>query len=215
MLGIDDGPFRRDGVRAPIAAVLLSLPRRIEAVERSFVTVDGTDATDRILRLVRRTASVGDLRALLLDGPLVGGFNVVDLDRLTEELRLPVVTVSRHRPDLRRIREVLDRYFPRDGAERWRLLRRHPPRPWGRGPGPLWGTVLGAGRREAARLLDRAAVDGRWPEPLRLAHMVARAGSARGAAGPVRGRQVIRTPENGAPRGGPLPGRWMPGQGKD
>ncbi|MFG1530638.1 MAG: DUF99 family protein, partial [Thermoplasmata archaeon] len=137
------------------------------------------DATDRILRLVGSTASVGDLRALLLDGPLVGGFNVVDLDRLAQELGLPVVTVSRHRPDLRRIREVLHRYFPRDGPERWRLLRRHPPRPWGRGPGPLWGTVLGAGRREAARLLDRAAVDGRWPEPLRLAHMVARAGTSR------------------------------------
>ncbi len=179
VLGIDDGPFRREMVRAPLAAVLVSLPRRIEAVGRSFVRVDGTDATDRILGLIRSTASVGDLRALLLDGPLVGGFNVVDLDRLAEELRLPVVTVARHRPDLRRIREVLHQNFPEDADARWRLLTRHPPRPWGRGPKPLWGSVVGADRREAARLLDRAAVDGRWPEPLRLAHLVARAGFPR------------------------------------
>ncbi|MHB1435897.1 MAG: endonuclease dU [Thermoplasmata archaeon] len=183
ILGVDDGAFVRTAVRAPLAAILLSLPRRIEAVGRSFVTVDGTDASDRILDLVRATAHVADLRALLLDGPLVGGFNVVDLDRLAEELQVPIVTVSRHRPDLGRIRAVLERYFPEDAAERWRFLRRHPPRPWDRGPAPLWGSVLGAHRRDAARLLERAAVEGRWPEPLRLAHLVASAGRRRPAGG--------------------------------
>ncbi|EQD39781.1 protein containing DUF99 [mine drainage metagenome] len=186
LIGVDDGAFRRTSGRAPLAAVRLSLPRRIEAVGRSSVTVDGLDATDRILRLVRATGPVSDLRALLLDGPLVGGFNVVDLDRLAGELRLPIVTVSRHRPDLRRIREVLEQYFPDEAAERWRLLSRHPPRPWGPGPGPLWGAVVGARRPSAARLLERTAVEGRWPEPLRLAHLVASAGPPGRFGGPSR-----------------------------
>ncbi|MGI0068129.1 MAG: DUF99 family protein, partial [Thermoplasmata archaeon] len=94
LVAIDDGRFERTDRRARIAAVVLSLPQRVEAVALGSVEVDGADATEGIIALVESTGHIADLRAVLLDGPVVGGFNVVDLDALHRRLGLPIVAVT-------------------------------------------------------------------------------------------------------------------------
>jgi endonuclease V-like protein UPF0215 family len=140
------------------------------------VTVDGTDATDRILGLLDRSPFLDGVRAVLLDGIAVGGFNLIDLDRLHGELERPVVTVTRHPPDFPAMRAAIRTYFPRDAAARWRLVRAHPlfrlPMPEGN---PLQVGAVGCTRAEAAVLVRRTTVRGHLPEPLRLARLVARA----------------------------------------
>jgi uncharacterized protein len=174
---VDDGAFRRTDRWAPVAAVAVAAPDRIEAVRLARVRVDGRDATGVVTRLVRATGGLEGLHAVLLDGAVVGGFNVLDLDRLHRDLGVPVVAVTRGRPEFPAIRAALWKWFPRDAARRWTLLRRHRlfamPRP---GP-PLFLAAVGCRRTDAAQLVRRTLVRGYTPEPLRIAHLVASAGT--------------------------------------
>jgi len=181
-VAVDDGAFRRTARTAPIAAVVVVLPEQVASVRLGRVTVDGRDATERAIALVRATGPVAGLRALLVDGAVVGGFNVLDLDRLRAGLGLPVIAVTRRRPDWARIRAALRRWFPRDGERRWRRLRRHALFSVPTGGAPIFASAVGCRRADAIALVRRSAVRGFWPEPLRLAHLIASAGAAPGRA---------------------------------
>lgn len=176
VVGVDDGAFERRDRYAPIAAVVLTLPEHVEAIRTGRVRVDGTDGTRRVVGLVRRLGSLEGIRAVLLDGAVVGGFNVIDLDALYRELGLPVVAVTRRAPEFPRIRAALKKWFPRSAAARWALLRAHRLFPVATGGQPILATAVGCTRVDAARLVRRSTVRGHWPEPVRLAHLVASAG---------------------------------------
>jgi endonuclease V-like protein UPF0215 family len=179
VVAVDDGRFVRSDRRAPLAAVVLSLPNYVEAVRLGTVEVDGRDATERIAALVESTGHLADLRAVLLDGVVVGGFNVVDIDRLHLRLAWPIVTVTRRPPDRKRIDAALRKWFPRDHRERARRIRAHPLFRVPTAGRPIYASVVGATRRDAIALVRRATVRGYWPEPLRLAHLVASARAER------------------------------------
>jgi uncharacterized protein len=182
-MGIDDGAFGRTQRTAPLVGVVVSTPSYVEAVVRSRVTVDGRDATDRIIRLVERSGHREGLRAILLDGIAVGGFNVVDLDALFRRLKVPVVSVTPRAPNFPRIRAALKEYFPEDFIRRWRIVRAHSLFRVPVGHGAIRATAVGCTRPEAIALVARTTILGHWPEPLRLAHLIARSGAARRRAG--------------------------------
>jgi len=177
VVGVDDGSFGREDAYAPIAAVVVSAPGYIDAVRRSRVRVDGTDGTDAVVRLVRATGAADGVRALLLDGAVVGGFNVLDLDRIHAQLGVPVVALTRRPPDFARIRAALRTWFGRDAERRWRLLRAHRLFRVPTGETPILATAVGCRAADAIALVRRTTVRGFWPEPLRLAHLVASSGA--------------------------------------
>ncbi len=174
---VDDGAFRRGDRSAPIAAVVVSAPSYVEAIRTATVRVDGRDGTRRVVALVRATGPTDGLRALLLDGAVVGGFNVLDLDRIHAALRVPVVAVTRRAPEFGKIRSALAKWFPRDHGERWRRLTAHRLFAVPTGGHPIYAAAVGCTKADAARLVRRTLVRGYWPEPLRLAHLVASGGS--------------------------------------
>ena len=176
VVGLDDGPFVRSARRAALVGVVYSTPNYVEGILRTSVGIDGTDATDRILSLLGGSSFLDGVRAVLLDGIAVGGFNLIDLDRLHEKLHRPIVTVTRRAPDFPAIHDALRKYFPKDAPARWELVRAYPlfrlSVPEGN---PLRLSAVGCTRAEAATIVRRTTVRGNLPEPLRLARLVARA----------------------------------------
>jgi len=187
LVAVDDGAFDRRARFAPLAAVVVSLPGYVESVRRGRVRVDGRDGTEAVIALVRSTGPLDGVRALLLDGAVVGGFNVLDLDAIGQSLGLPVVALTRRPPDFPRIRAALSTWFGTDAARRWRLLRAHRLFRVPTDGAPLLATAVGCRRAEAIALVRRARVRGFWPEPLRLAHLVASADRP----GPRRARGTV------------------------
>ncbi|MCI4350646.1 MAG: DUF99 family protein [Thermoplasmata archaeon] len=175
LAAVDDGPFTRRQKYAPLVAVVVSLPATLEAIAVDRVRIDGTDANDRILALLRGLPQLPGIRTLLVDGIAVGGFNVLDLGRLHRELGVPVISVTRRTPDFPAIQAALRTYFPRDARRRFSLIRAHRLRRIATGGVSIWAATVGLTAEEAAAVVRRAAVQGYWPEPLRLAHLVARA----------------------------------------
>ncbi|EQD75282.1 protein containing DUF99, partial [mine drainage metagenome] len=175
VIGIDDGAFRRGDRWAPVAAVLLAVPARVEAVRVGRVPIDGTGAARRLGDLIRELPGHESARAVLLDGAVVGGFNVVDLDALRHDTGLPVVAVTARRPDFAAIRHALRTWFPRDATRRFRALSAHRLYALPGPSGAVFVAAVGCTRFDAAALVRRATVEGHVPEPIRLAHLVASA----------------------------------------
>ncbi len=173
-LGIDDGPFRFGDEDVPLVGVAVQAPAYIEGVLMTLAAVDGRDATERILGMVRRSRYREGLRMIFLNGIAVGGFNVIDLAALHRELDVPVVTVTRRAPNLDAIRTALRRKFD-DWEERWSLIEGHAIEEVTTRHTPLHVTYVGATRHEVVEALALATVRGALPEPLRVAHLVAAA----------------------------------------
>ena len=171
---MDDGAFTRRNRYAPLVVIVWSSPDQVESIEVGRVSVDGTDATRSVGELLRRSPPFEGVRAVLLDGVAFGGFNVVDLDRLHARTRRPVIALTRRAPDFPRIRSALRTYFPKDHAVRWRRLRRHALFEVPTAGEPILAAAVGCSRSEALAVIARSTVRGFWPEPLRLAHLVAR-----------------------------------------
>ena len=117
VLGIDDSPFTFQSKRALVVGVVARLPMYIEGIMRTEVDVDGTDANDAVIEMVRRSRYREQIRLIMFDGVAVGGFNVVDIDHIYRESGIPCATVTRSLPDIERMESALRTYFP-DWKER-------------------------------------------------------------------------------------------------
>jgi len=180
VVGFDDSPFayeHRGDVRV-IGAVCART--RLDGVLATTVRRDGANATDRLIEVVRGSRFAEHVRAVLLQGIALAGFNVIDLARLADELGVPALVVVRKPPRLELVKRALLDRTP-GGADKWRLIEQH-------GPvekcGSLYVQRAGLSLAEAADLLAATTSHGHIPEPLRLAHIIA-GGVERGAS---RGR---------------------------
>ena len=224
-LGVDDGPFRFSDERAVVVGVVA---RRgyVDAVLRTDVGVDGVDATSALSDLIAGSGYAAQLEAVMVDGACLGGFNVVDIEELHRLTSLPVITVTRDRPDMSEIRRALRRLGTSPGPGRrpitdWRArlekLERTRLVEVSTGHNPLFIGFAGVGEAEAKGLVRASTVRGALPEPLRLAHMIARAfvwGSSRGLRGTGgAGRESLEKKIDKAGRAIRVSGRVERGRG--
>lgn len=180
VIGIDDAPFTRHDARVALIGAVFSRTR-LDGVAIRHVRRDGRDATRQILSMVGDTPFSRHIRAVLLQGITMAGFNVIDVHELHRASGLPVLVVARRRPNLPRIRAALLNHVP-GGARKWSLIE-------SAGSPESVGAVfvqrVGLEAGAAQRLLSDLTVHGALPEPLRVAHLIAGAvgtGTSRGRA---------------------------------
>ncbi|MBI5000363.1 MAG: DUF99 family protein [Euryarchaeota archaeon] len=184
VLAIDDGPFTFSDKHCHVVGVVVRLPSYIEAVMKSEVAVDGRGATSVIAKMVNGSRYKEQVKLILLDGIALGGFNIIDIDRLNEETGLSVATVTREPPDMGSVKEALRANFE-DWEERWEIVARRKPRELDTGHKPIYVDVAGIDFKEAEEIIRLSVVRGALPEPLRIAHLIATAlakGESKGRA---------------------------------
>lgn len=174
VLGIDDSPFTFGAGTALVVGALMRVPSYLEGVMRTEVVVDGLDSTQRIVDMVLKSRYKDQIKAILIDGIALAGFNIVDLEKLHLELKVPVLTVTRDQPDMRRIRGALRKHFV-DWKDRYTLVSRLPLRRIETEHKPLWASGLGLEWEEFEDIVRMSTVRGAVPEPLRVAHLIATA----------------------------------------
>ncbi len=191
-LGIDDSRFRFKEGRAYLVAVQMRGHDVVEATLTDMVDVDGWDATDAVIRLVLQAPAFHmreyvtvegrrpeplegsakehmGLHAVLIDGLTVGGFNVIDVERVYEATRVPVIAVTTRNPDLGRIHRALEHNFE-DWEERFRVFERNRITSVRVGTHTLHGHIAGLHPLQAADILAAVTKPGhRVPEPIRVA----------------------------------------------
>lgn len=186
MLAIEDGPFSKTDKHCLLVGVITA-DNSIEELLLDQIDVDGTNSTDKIVSLAKRSKPPS---IVMLPSVSLGGFNVVDPYRLNRGVKLPVIVANPERPSLQAVRRALRRHFP-DWRRRVRVFDQM--------GSP---TMLRLGHRQRlyfysiglsvvkARPVVRGLVHhGKRPEPLRIARILAR---ALGSTPPLKRARGVR-----------------------
>jgi endonuclease V-like protein UPF0215 family len=179
VLGVDDAPFEK-GQRAavPIVGVMMEGADLVECVAIGSFAVDGHDATGFLADWIPGLRSFASLQAVILGGITLAGLGIVDVGALATRLGLPVLSVTRRDP----IHSQLDDALRAAGFDE-RLAITGAALPAFQLREGLFISHAGIDREGARRIARATLRKSNVPEPLRMAHLVARAlvdGESRG-----------------------------------
>jgi hypothetical protein len=130
------------------------------------------DATDRVLRMIR-DLDRRDINIVLLSGCVIAWYNVLDPERIAAESGIPVICVTYEESD--GLLDDLRHHFPGDEArvEAYLRLGERVPVDLG-GDRTIYLRAAGIGYPDAARFCRDFTLEGKIPEPLRVARLCAR-----------------------------------------
>jgi len=175
VLGVDDGAFKpRTHGFVPIVGVVFRGGYWLDGVMHTKVKIDGIEATDQIAYMILNSHHYKQLRVIMLDGITFAGFNVVDIKRLNSETGLPVIAVTREKPNFKKIHEAL-KNLPKN-EERWKAI-------FNAGEvfevdlegknEKIYMQISGISNEDAQKILRLTATRSHIPEALRVAHLIA------------------------------------------
>jgi endonuclease V-like protein UPF0215 family len=175
VLGVDDGIFvpHTKGT-ADVVGVVYRGGYWLDGVMRTQVTIDGMEATEKIAVMIKKSPHYEELRVVILNGITFAGFNVVDINKLSKSANLPVIAVTREKPDLQKIRKALENLPERE--RRWQAIE---------SAGKIidvqtrnteeavYMQIAGVSQEDAKKILKSTSTQSNIPEALRVAHIIA------------------------------------------
>ena len=172
LIGIDDSPFDFSEKHSDIIGVVMRGGGYIECVLKNTVEIDGDDATKTCISLINGTRHKIQLRAILLDGISLGGFNVVDIEKLYNSTNIPVITITRDNPDFEKIESALKKNF-KGWKRRLALIKKGTLHKVKTSHNPIFVKCVGITLAEAKEIIKISTIRGAIPEPIRVAHLIA------------------------------------------
>lgn len=172
IVGVEDGGFVRDFSGKTLLVAVLAEETSIIDCAVDEITVDGLDATEKLVQMLQKWS----FDIIMLAGVSFGGFNLIDPATLCEQFRKPVIVIARIRPDNVAVKAALQKHF-NDWKKRWSIFE---------GLGPvhemrvkpfepaIFVEAVGIGYEQAYKILRRSVLVSRVPEPLRAARLIAR-----------------------------------------
>jgi hypothetical protein len=171
VIGIDDSPFDRKTKAVLLVGAVFRSGLYLEGILSCHVKRDGTDATDKIIRMVNRSKHKGQLRLIMLNGIAVGGFNVIDIEKLYKKTSLPVIVIVRWMPDFEKIKRALSKF--KDAKKRFAIIEKagevNKINLKGKA---LYYQKFGIIKELAEEVIRISATHSLVPEPIRVAHII-------------------------------------------
>ena len=175
VVGVDDGIFApHTRGFAEVVGIVFRGGYWLDGVMKTEVAIDGMDATKKIAEMVKMSPHHPQLRVIMLNGVTFAGFNVVDIAKLSRLTGLPVIAVTREKPDFDDIRKALA-HLPQSET-RWKIIEnasgliRVRSR---RDEEPIFMQIAGISKEDAEKIVKKTSTRSNIPEPLRAAHIIA------------------------------------------
>jgi endonuclease V-like protein UPF0215 family len=171
LVGVEDGSFQKGVTKRAILAAVLLRGIEIENAKITNITVDGLDATERLIGIL-----IGwEFAAVLLAGVSFAGFNLIDPTVVYESFQKPVIVVLRKKPNNKMVKRALQKHFE-DWDVRWRIFEKLgvAKRVIAVTGQTLYIEPVGIDFVEAQNLVKALAICSKIPEPLRVARLIAR-----------------------------------------
>ncbi|MGB9740479.1 MAG: DUF99 family protein [Candidatus Bathyarchaeia archaeon] len=175
VLGIDDGVFvpHKRGL-VPVVGVVFRGGYWLDGVMHTEVEVDGFDATEKIVHMVLNSSHYKQLRVIMLNGITLAGFNVIDVKELFAKTNLPIIAVTKEKPNFKEIQEALKK-LPRS-EERWKAIQNageiHSIYTRNKNE-KIYMQIHGILKEDAEKILQLTSTRSNIPEALRVAHLIA------------------------------------------
>jgi hypothetical protein len=175
VLGIDDGVFTpHSNELVDVVGIVYRGGYWLDGFMHTKVLVDGLDATEKLVEMITSSPHYPQLRVIMLNGVTLAGFNVVDIEELSQRVKLPVIAVTRDKPNFDDIKKALEHLS--HSEQRWRAIEKAGKMIKVRtrnGEEPIYVHVVGLSEEDAKRVLKSTSTRSNVPEALRVAHIIA------------------------------------------
>ena len=170
-LGIAESFAERES--STLAGVVMRKDMQIDGVALTRIAVGGTDATEGIERIVEKLHR-RDVNILMLSGGIIAWYNIIDPERIHANTGLPVIMITYEESE--GLEEDIARHFPGDEGrlDAYRRLGLRHPLALSTGF-TIYLRSWGISEGTATALCNAFTKDGKMPEPLRVARLIARA----------------------------------------
>lgn len=185
ILGVDDAPFTpHTSDPVMVVGTVFRAGKWFDGVLRTFVQVDGDDATEKIISMVNGSRQKEQLGIIMFDGVTFGGFNVANIPRICRETGIPVIVVMRKQPNFERIKKALQHF--KNWEDRWQsILEAGEIHRVDKDGEPVYIQICGMELEDAVEVVKLSSTRSAIPEPIRAAHLIAAGvttGESRGSA---------------------------------
>jgi endonuclease V-like protein UPF0215 family len=173
VVGIDDAPHTRGD---SITEVFFTYCKStyLERVSHSSITVDGTDSTQVILEELLKNSE--NFTLIVLHGITVGGLNIVDIQKISDEIHKPIIAVTENPPTENLLYTVVE--FTHHSQIRKDLIEKAGPLHsylTKYGSKPIYYHTKGISEKVAEEFFKKFCIRSRLPEQLLVAHKIASA----------------------------------------
>jgi hypothetical protein len=170
-LGIAESFYKEKG-----RSVLVGLVQRadgiIDGFSYSYTELGGLDSTEKILEIYQDLGRE-DINYILISGVVISYYNVIDLHKIHLETGKPVISLTYEETE--GIINYLIEKFPRDWEYRLLLHLKNGVRiPVKLKNGfNIYMRPIGITKNEALEVVNRFILEGKYPEPIRIARLIA------------------------------------------
>jgi len=171
ILGIAESWMGRE--QSFLSGVVMRGDLRIDGSALTHVTIGGMDATDAIIRLFL-SLSRTDINLILISGAAIAWYNIINPDPIRKATNTPVMIITYE--ESCGLEEAISHHFP-DDTERmdaYCALGKRDSIHLKTGY-MIYLRRSGITLDDATRIINRFTLDGRIPEPIRVARLFARA----------------------------------------
>jgi len=142
----------------------------IDGMLSAKIKKDSLDSTDKIASAINKSGHKGQLSVIMLDGITFGGFNLVDIKKLSKKTKLPVIVILKKYPDMRKFRKTIQKIFKKDWKKRILIVENAGKIRKFR---DIHYQVAGISEDQAEKILRLTCIRSHIPEPVRVAHLIA------------------------------------------
>jgi len=165
--------FTQNSKKSILAGVVMRRDFLIDGFVFGKATIEGDDATETILSMYKKL-NRPDISYLLISGIIISMYNIIDLKKISQSLDLPVIGVTYQ--DSQGIEEAIRHHFPDsyesklkeyqelENREKITLHTSY----------DIYIRKEGCTLSDVKHLLDELTLQGSFPEPLRVAQLLAK-----------------------------------------
>ncbi|NVM16195.1 MAG: DUF99 family protein [Candidatus Lokiarchaeota archaeon] len=178
-IGFDDAKFtfNSNSKTTDLIGIICQGTRMVGMVKKEIL-IDGDDATEVLIELTKQNEK--HVQYILTDTITFGGFNIIDLEKVYDITKKPIIAVTERMVDLGAVRKAVVKKFPNKYEFKLQNIVN---------AGDLYETSIktaggyskvyfhskGIQFSEVDSLLHKVCIDSKVPEPVRLAHIIGKA----------------------------------------
>lgn len=164
--------FKQNSKYSVLAGIVMRRDFLIDGFVFGKTTIGGTDATDEIIRMYQRL-NRPDVSYLLISGLIISLYNIVDIQKIYKSIAIPVIAITYH--NSKGITNAIKSHFlhPQERLSQYDRLKKRK-KIHLKTSFDLYVRCEGCTHLQAKHLLDSLTIHGSRPEPIRVAHLLAR-----------------------------------------
>lgn len=111
IIAITSGPFIRQNIIKPktdkkhadkknkvLIIGVIGRKNTIEGILSKYIDINGNDAADKIIRMIRHSRFFNQIKLIALNGIAIAGLNIVDIYKIKKQLGIDAMVITRDKP---------------------------------------------------------------------------------------------------------------------